>query len=193
MPSSRRLVRILVPSTSVVALIAILVTRSIRIIDAGNRGVLLNFSPVDISKSLKEGIHFVVPLRDEVVQMGVRTQKIMEDKISASKDLPEVKTQVALNYHLDPENVQVLYLIVGLDYTNRIIIPAIQESVKQVTTRFNAEELITKREMVKNEIEEQIRAWLVAYNIAVNTISITEFQFSDEFVKAVEEKVAFLQ
>jgi prohibitin 2 len=89
----------------------------------------------------------------------------MEDKISASKDLQEVKTQVALNYHLDPENVQVLYLRAGVDYTNRIIIPAIQESVKQVTTRFNAEELITKREMVKNEIEEQIRAWLAAYNM----------------------------
>lgn len=103
MLSSCRLVRILVSSTCVVALIAILVTRSIRIIDAGNSGVLLNFSAVDISKSLKEGIHFVVPFRDEVVQMGVRTQKIMRDKISASKDLQEVKTQVALNYHLDPE------------------------------------------------------------------------------------------
>jgi prohibitin 2 len=94
----------------------------------------------------------------------------MEDKISASKDLQEVKTQVALNYHLDPENVQVLYLRAGVDYTNRIIIPAIQESVKQVTTRFNAEELITKREMVKNEIEEQIRARLISINITVDTL-----------------------
>ena len=100
---------------------------------------------------------------------------------------------MALNYHLDPENVQVLYLRVGLDYTNRITIPAIQESVKQVAAKFHAEELITKREMVKNEFEVQIRAWLAAYNIAVDTISITEFQFSDEYVKAVEAKVAAQQ
>jgi hypothetical protein len=39
---------------------------------------------------MEEGIHFVVPVRDEVV---VRTQKITEDTISASKDLQEVKTQ----------------------------------------------------------------------------------------------------
>jgi regulator of protease activity HflC (stomatin/prohibitin superfamily) len=89
--------------------------------------------------------------------------------------------------------LQVLYQRVGLDYANRIIIPAIQESVKQVAAKFNAEELITKREMVKNEIEEQIGARLAAYNIAVDTISITEFQFSDEFVKAVEAKVAAQQ
>ena len=79
------------------AIIAILVTSSIRIIDAGNRGVLLHFDAADINRSLEEGIHFVVPVRDEVVQMEVRTQKITEDTISASKDLQEVKTQVALN------------------------------------------------------------------------------------------------
>ena len=72
-------------------------TSSIRIIDAGNRGVLLHFGAADINRSLEEGIHFVVPVRDEVVQMEVRTQKITEDTISASKDLQEVKTQVALN------------------------------------------------------------------------------------------------
>jgi regulator of protease activity HflC (stomatin/prohibitin superfamily) len=114
--------------------------------------------------------------------MEARTQK-KEDTILALKDLQEVKTQVALNYHLEPQNIQVLYQRVGLDYANRIIIPAIQESVKQVAAEFNAEELMTKREMVKNEIEEQIGARLAAYNNAVDTISITEFQFSNEFVK----------
>jgi regulator of protease activity HflC (stomatin/prohibitin superfamily) len=62
-----------------------------------------------------------------------------------------------------------------------------------VTARFNAEELITQRESVKTEIEQQIRARLAAYNIIVDTISITEFQFSPEFVRAVEAKVAAQQ
>jgi regulator of protease activity HflC (stomatin/prohibitin superfamily) len=142
---------------------------------------------------LQEGIHFVVPVRDNIVQMEVRTQKITEDTVSASRDLQDVRTQVALNYRLDPDSAQLVYRQLGLDYANRVIVPAIQESVKQVTARFNAEELITKRELVKNEIEEQIRARLAAYNIAVDTISITEFQFSDEFVRAVEAKVAAQQ
>jgi regulator of protease activity HflC (stomatin/prohibitin superfamily) len=125
--------------------------------------------------------------------MEVRTQRITEDAASASRDLQDVRTQVALNYHLDPDNSQNVYKNLGLDYANRVIVPAIQESVKQVTARFNAEELITQRESVKTEIEQQIRARLAAYNIVVDAISITEFQFSADFVRAVEAKVAAQQ
>ena len=121
--------------------------------------------------------------------MEVRTQKIVESTSSASKDLQDVSTQVALNYHLNPDRAQIVYQQLGFDYASRVITPAIQESVKQVTARFNAEELITKREIVKNQIAEQITARLAAYNIIVDAISITEFQFSQQFRTAVEAKV----
>jgi len=190
---SKRLMKIAIPAIVGVIIVAVLIVSSVKIVDAGNRGVLLNFGAVDVSRSLNEGIHFVVPVRDNVVQMEVRTQKITEDTVSASQDLQDVSTQVALNYHLDPDNAQVVYRQLGIDYANRVIVPAIQESVKQVTARFNAEELITQRESVKTEIEQQIRARLAAYNIIVDTISITEFEFSAEFVRAVEAKVAAQQ
>ena len=38
---------------------------------------------------------------------------------------------------------------------NRVIQPAIEETVKQVTANYNAEELITKRPLVKSDIEMQ--------------------------------------
>ena len=191
--SSKRILRIAIPAIVGVIIVAILIVSSVKIVDAGNRGVLLNFGAVDVSRPLDEGIHFVVPVRDNVVQMEVRTQRITEDAASASGDLQDVRTQVALNYHLDPDNAQNVYKNLGLDYANRVIVPAIQESVKQVTARFNAEELITQRESVKNEIEQQIRSRLAAYNIIVDAISITEFQFSADFVRAVEAKVAAQQ
>jgi regulator of protease activity HflC (stomatin/prohibitin superfamily) len=185
-----RMARIAIPIIIGVIIVGILITISIKIVDAGNRGVLLNFGAVDTSRSLSEGLHFIVPVRDSVVQMEVRTQKIVEDAASASGDLQEVRTQVALNYHIDPDSAQLVYKELGLDYANRVIVPAIQESVKQVTARYNAEELITQRESVKTEIEQQIRARLAAYNIIVDAMSITEFQFSQEFVQAIEAKVA---
>jgi prohibitin 2 len=190
---SNPFIKIVIPAIIAIVIIGIVVTGSVKIVDAGNRGVLLHFGAVDESRSLNEGIHFVVPVRDDVIQMEVRTQKIVEDTVSASNDLQDVSTQVALNYHLDPDNAQIVYRQLGLDYANRVIIPAIQESVKQVTARFNAEELITQRESVKTEIEQQIRGRLAAYNIIVDTISITEFQFSQEFVQAIEAKVAAQQ
>src|SRR5918993_3795199 len=186
---SRFIVRIVVPIIIGIIIISVIAVSSVRIVDAGNRGILVQFGNVDTSNSLDEGIHFVVPFRDNVVQIEVRTQKIVESATSASKDLQDVSTQVALNYHVNPDQAQVLYQRLGPDYSNRVIIPAIQESVKQVTARFNAEELITNRETVKNQIEEQIKARLAPYNVVVDALSITEFAFSQQFTTAVESKV----
>jgi len=190
---SKSILRIVAPIIIGIIIISIIAVSSVRTVDAGNRGVLVQFGNVVTSHSLEEGLHFVVPFRDNVVQMEVRTQKIVESAPSASKDLQDVSTQVALNYHLNPDRAQVVYQQLGPDYANRIIIPAIQESVKQVTARFNAEELITRRETVKTQIEEQITARLAAYNIIVDAVSITEFQFSDLFKSAIEAKVAAQQ
>src|SRR5919106_1494767 len=191
--SSRPIIRIAVPVIVGIIIISIIAVSSVRLVDAGNRGVLVQFGNVDTDTSLDEGIHFVIPFRDNVVQMEVRTQKIVESTTSASKDLQDVSTQVALNYHLNPDKAQVVYQQLGFDYPNRVITPAIQESVKQVTARFNAEELITKRETVKNQITDQITARLAAYNIVVDAISITDFQFSQLFKQAVEAKVSAQQ
>src|SRR5215204_3883183 len=186
---SRSIVRIVVPIIIGIIIISVIAVSSVRVVDAGNRGILVQFGNVDTDVSLDEGLHFVVPFRDNVVQIEVRTQKIVESATSASKDLQDVSTQVALNYHVNPDRAQVLYQQLGPDYSNRVIIPAIQESVKQVTARFNAEELITNRETVKNQIEEQIKARLAPYNVVVDALSITEFAFSPQFTRAVEAKV----
>jgi prohibitin 2 len=186
---SRSIVRIVIPIIIGIIIISVIASSSVRIVDAGNRGILVQFGNVATENSLDEGIHFVIPFRDSVVQIEVRTQKIVESATSASKDLQDVSTQVALNYHVNPDRAQVLYQQLGPDYANRVIVPAIQESVKQVTARFNAEELITNRETVKNQIEEQIKARLAPYNVIVDALSITEFAFSQQFTTAVESKV----
>ncbi|HEX2473076.1 MAG TPA: prohibitin family protein [Nitrososphaera sp.] len=186
---SRSSIRIVVPVIIGFIMLVVVLAASIKIVEAGNRGVLLNFGAVDTAVSLGEGIHFVVPFRDNVVPIEVRTQKTVENAASASRDLQDVSTQVALNYHVNPDTAQILFQQLGFDYSNRVVSPAIQESVKQVTARFNAENLITNRETVKSEIENQIKQRLAAYNVEVETISITEFQFSEQFRRAVEAKV----
>src|SRR5918992_4857096 len=98
---SRSSVRIVIPAIIGFILLVVVVSASVKIVDAGHRGVLLNFGAVFEAASLNEGIHFVVPFRDSVIQVEVRTQRITEDAASASNDLQDVSTQVALNYHVD--------------------------------------------------------------------------------------------
>jgi len=176
----------------IVALIVIGVisAAAVTIVDAGHRGVLLHWNAVDLTISpLDEGLHFIVPFADSVVQMEVRTLKIIKATSSASKDLQTVSTEVTVNYHPSVESIHYLYKEVGLDYESRIIQPAIEEVVKQVTANYNAEELITKRPLVKSDIEIEIGKRLSEFNIQTDVVSITDFQFSALFAQAIESKV----
>ncbi len=170
--------------------IGVVAAASVQIVDAGHRGVLLHWNAVDITiPPLDEGLHFVVPFQDQVVNMEVRTLKFTKATSSASKDLQTVTTEVTVNYHPSYESVNTLYKEVGLDYQNRVIAPAVEEVVKQVTANYNAEELITKRPQVKSDIEVEIGKRLITFNILTEVISITDFQFSQLFAQAIESKV----
>ena len=177
---------------AIIALIVIaaIAAASVQIVDAGHRGVLLHWNAVDVtSPPLDEGLHFVVPFQDQVVNMEVRTLLFVKGTASASKDLQTVTTEVTVNFAPDPNTINILYKEVGLNYQNRIIAPAVEEVVKQVTANYNAEELITKRPQVKSDIEIEITKRLNVFNIQTQVISITDFQFSDLFSRAIESKV----
>jgi regulator of protease activity HflC (stomatin/prohibitin superfamily) len=174
----------------VLIIIGVVASSSVKIVDAGNRGILTHWSAVDLTNPpLDEGIHFVIPFQDEVVQMEVRTLKYDTSTRSASKDLQTVQTTVTVNYHPDTEIVHFLYKEIGLSYENRVIQPAIDETVKQVSANYNAEELITKRPLVKADIENAIRDRLTQFYVVTEVISITDFEFSPLFAKAIESKV----
>ena len=163
---------------------------SVKIVDAGTRGVLLHWSAVDLSQPpLEEGLHFVTPFADDVINIEVRTLKYEKSTTSASRDLQTVRTTVTVNYHPEKEMIHYLYKNLGLDYENRVIQPAIEETVKQVTANYNAEELITKRPLVKADIQDEITDRLNEFNLATEVISITDFEFSLLFSQAIESKV----
>ena len=174
----------------VLIMIGVVASQSAQIVESGHRGVLLHWSAVDVTiPPLDEGLHFVVPFQDTIVNMEVRTLKFVKSTSSASKDLQTVSTEVTVNYSPDPNTVNILYKEVGLQYESRVIQPAVEEVVKQVTANYNAEELITKRPQVKSDIELEITKRLDVYNIDTQVISITDFQFSVLFSQAIESKV----
>ena len=111
-------------------------TASVKIVDAGHRGVLLHWDAVDLTvPPLEEGLHFVTPFQDDVVNIEVRTLKYASEARSASQDLQTVETTVTVNYHPNKEQIHRLYKDLGLDYESRVIQPAIEETVKQVTAK----------------------------------------------------------
>ncbi len=173
--------------------LSIFVISSVGQVEAGFRGVVLRFgAPSEQVKA--EGIYFVNPLLGEsVTMMDVQVHAYEAEASAASRDLQDVKTHVTLNYNLDPGQVSKVYQTLRRDYEPRIIRPAIQEVVKAVTALYDAEKLIAERPKVKSDIELALRDRLLAHGMLMDTISITDFQFSTSFSQAIEAKVVAVQ
>lgn len=173
----------------VVLILASIIAGAFTTVPAGYRGVVIRFSAVT-GRIMDEGLQTKLPFFDDVVKMSVQTQKYEANAISASKDLQDVNTTIALNWHLDPGMADEVYRDLGLDFIERLASPAIQETVKQVTARYIAEDLILKREEVKAEITQNLSNRMLQRGIVTETVSITNFSFSETFTAAIEAKVA---
>jgi len=168
--------------------VLILVFSTFGTVGAGERGVLLQFGAVQ-DRVFGEGLYLKIPFVQKVVKMDVRIQKDEINASAASKDLQIVTSRIALNYHLDPDQVNKIWQEVGKNYNTRIIAPSIQEAVKAESAKFTAEELIIKREEVKEQIKANLSVRLLERSIIVDEFNIIEFQFSKAFNEAIEAKV----
>ncbi len=162
---------------------------SIVSIEPGFVGIVFDKQTREINPiPLHPGWSFVKPFTVQVIELETRIQKEQVKAMAASKDLQFASTDVALNYRIASDSAPWIFENIGLDYKARIIDPAIQESVKAATATYTAEELIIRRESVRNSIESSLRDRLLKYHIEVDTLSITNFDFSPDFQKAIEDK-----
>lgn len=168
-------------------LVAMVLLNSYTIVQAGQRGIVLQLGAVN-PVVYTEGLHFKVPFIQEILPIDVRVQKAESDQTAASKDLQVVTTTVAVNFHLDPAQVNKLYQGVGLSFKERIVDPAVSESLKAATAQYTAEELISKRSEVSTKVKEVLSSKLATYFMQLDEINITEFKFSTEFNNAIEQK-----
>jgi regulator of protease activity HflC (stomatin/prohibitin superfamily) len=176
----------------VIGVVASFILGSLAIVPAGNRGVLLTWGKVE-NRILPEGISTITPFVNQVQLVSVQTMKSSATASSASADLQIVTTEVTLNYHISPAAVNSVYQQLTMAYEDRVIAPAIQEAVKASTARYTAEELITKRPLVKDAIETSLKEKLSNHGIIVDSVFLTDFKFSEGFEKAIEDKVTAQQ
>lgn len=170
-------------------LLATIIFLPLVIVNAGERGVLMQFGKVQ-DKILEEGIHPIIPIVNTVKKLSVRVQKQEISAEASSKDLQDVFTDVALNWHIIPEEVNVIFQQIGdeAQVVDKIINPAVEEVLKAVMAKYTAEEIITRREEVKARVDGALITRLANYHIAVDDISLVHVHFSTRFGEAVEAK-----
>ena len=170
-------------------LIILAFLRPFAIINAGERGVVMRFGKVQ-DTVFDEGIHLIMPVITTVKRITVRIQKDSIQADAFSRDLQDIQTDIAVNWHIEPTTVNKIYQEVGDEeqIVFRIISPAVSEVVKAATAKKTAEEIIAKRTELKDEIDSQLRERLGSYGVVVDDVSLVNISFSDEFAKAIEAK-----
>lgn len=188
----------LVPVAIVLIVIVVALGSLVVIVESGNVGVVKRLGAVQPTP-LEEGFHFKRPFVDVVEQMNIRLIPTHATAKAASRDLQTVSTDVNVGYSVTGSMTPHIYQRIGnVDRISvGLITPAIQESVKAVTAKFTAEELVTKREMVKQQIQEALENFInhtlkekqLDGAIEIANVAITDFNFSPEFDRAIESKV----
>ena len=175
--------------TILAMLILAIISSFFAIVGAGERGVLMRFGEVQ-PQILGEGIHVVMPLVNTIAKLSVRVQKHEISTEASSKDLQDVYTDVALNWHIIPTEANLIFQEIGDEQAviDRIIHPAVEEVIKAIVAKYTAEEIITKRSEVKAEVDQLLLSRLALYHMAIDDISLVKVHFSDRFSDAVEAK-----
>lgn len=170
-------------------LLLAIIFRPFAIVNAGERGVLMQFGKVQ-NQVLDEGIHPILPVVTSVKRLSVRVHKNSFQADAASKDLQKITTELAINWHIDPTKANKIFQQVGDEeqIVNGIITPAVSEVLKAATAKKTAEEIITIRTKLKEEIDNNLRNRLAAYSLIVDDVSLVNFAFSPEFSRAIESK-----
>lgn len=179
-------------------ILIIVITASVVTIDAGHIGIVKRFGAVQ-DQYLTEGLHFKVPFIDTVVEIDVRLKRVQSEASAASADLQNVVTTVTIQYSMNGALMPKVYQGIGdRDVVAAAILsPAILESVKAVTAQYTAEELVTKRAAAKIKIQQVVEEFVgttieqkgVSGSLSIQNLAITDFEFTDEFNRAIEEKV----
>jgi len=164
---------------------------SIIVVPNGHAGVMVRFQKTT-GVIYENGLHWK-NIIDTPVTMSIKTQLFEDEATAASKDLQDVSTKIAINYKLDFQEAAVVYQTIGKDYISVIANPVVQETVKEVTAKYNAEDMILKRTDVKNDITTALVTRLATRGIITESVNIINFDFSEEFTKAIEAKVVAVQ
>jgi regulator of protease activity HflC (stomatin/prohibitin superfamily) len=172
-----------------VILISVLLWSSVVTVGPGSRGVLMTFGEVNQSV-LMPGLHFKIPFAQTVKQMNVQIQKSQTKETAASRDLQNVSTEVAVNWSNNTRDAAWVYANLGdeQELAAKVITPVVSNTVKAVAAHYDAEQLVEKRDEVRATVQKQIAAALAQYKVMVQGVNITNFQFSPDYAKAIENK-----
>ena len=169
-------------------IVALVVWSCFAVVPPGHRGVRVTMGKVSPA-ALGEGIAFKLPLGlSQIEEMDVKQQTADGKTPCFSSDLQTVEIEYAVMYKVVPERVVDLYQNHRGDPYDALVKPRLTEALKQSTAAFTAEQLVQKREVVREETRNRVRQ-AVGANIEILDFNVTNIDLSNEMERAIESKM----
>lgn len=170
--------------TVLAIVVGILVLNPFKTIDAGTVGVKLRFGQA--VGTMDPGIHVVFPFMEQAIVYSTRTVKRTFEQVNSySKDIQASNSKVSVNYRVDPAKAVEVYSRYGETFADAIIDPVLFKRMKEIFGKYDAAEIVTQREKLGVEVENNVRQNMPA-GIIIDGVQIENIDFSDSYEQAIE-------
>jgi regulator of protease activity HflC (stomatin/prohibitin superfamily) len=175
-----------VPFAILAGLVVVLAFSCFHVVPPGHRGISITLGKVH-EQARGEGVSFKKPFIERVLDFPIRQKTIEGQAAAYSSDLQTVMVSFKALYRV-PENkvVELFQKYQGDPYLS-LVEPRIQEELKQTTSAYRAEDLVKSREKIKIDVLSKVKK-AVQGMLVVEDIPITNFDFTDDLEKAIEQK-----
>lgn len=161
-------------------------------VDEGFRGVKQVWGRVE-GEPLEPGLYFYNPFSSGIREIDVREKKLQAKTSCFTADTQKVDVDFAITYFPETKKIGVLYSQFGSDWDEKIVPQVIAGALKDAVGRYRADDLVSKREEVRNTAQTEVADGLKPRHVTVTKLDLTNLDFDDQYEKAVEEKVVAIQ
>lgn len=183
----KRVAKLVAAGVAAIFVVALIIS-SIYVVSPGHRGVLVTLGKV-APRSYVNGMGFKWPFISRMVEVDVRTKKFEAPGATYTKDMQTADMKFAFTYELNSTNVNVLYETIGMDYETKIVTPILESALRDVIGKWPAQELVSNRDAAADAVNAFLREKMNPEFIKNMSFMFINIDYSDNFEKAIEDKV----
>ncbi|MDE0536524.1 prohibitin family protein [Tenacibaculum sp. L6] len=176
----------------VVIVLIIFIAKSTVTINSGEAGVLYKTfggGVVTDEPPLGEGFHIVAPW-NKVHVYEVRQQELFEKMKVLSSNGLEIQIDASAWYQPVYNDLGKLHQVLGENYLQRVIQPAIRSAARSVVGRYTPEQLYSsKRDAIQDEIFIETKKILESQYVQLNEILVRDVTLPSTIKEAIERKL----